>query len=76
MAGKPGFLVYDEQRREYLETFRKPVKGVDAAVTMWTDSPRYAMRFKVYAAAASAAEWMNGDGRGACRIVEDVNGYE
>ena len=76
MPGKPGFLVYDAERREYLETFKKPVKGCDVAVTQWTESPRYAMRFKVYAAAVSAAEWMNDGGRGMCRIVEDVSGYE
>lgn len=76
MPGKPGFLVYDAERREYLESFKKPVKGCDVAVTRWTESPRDAMRFKVYAAAQSAVEWMNVGGRGACKVVEDRDGYE
>ena len=55
------YMVYDPAERVYLETFKKPVKGVDAAVTRWTENREYAMRFKVLAAARSAVTWL-GDG--------------
>ena len=57
------YVVYDAVERVYLEAFVKPVKGVDVAVTRWTENAQYAMKFKLYAAARSAAEWLGDDRR-------------
>jgi len=56
-----GYIVFDKDSGLYLETFRKPVKGVDVAVTRWTEDMDHAMRFKIWAAARNAAEWLGYD---------------
>lgn len=66
------YIVYDPDRLEYLASFKKPVKGVDAAVTMWTVNRTHAMRFKVYAAAIGAAVWLGGG----LRAIEEEGARE
>lgn len=65
-----GYIVFDKDSGLYLETFRKPVKGVDVAVTRWTEDMDHAMRFKIWAAARSAAEWLNDGGSAAVVLNE------
>ena len=50
--------MYDKTRKAYLASFRKPVKGLDVAVTQWTEDQAHAMAFKVYGAARSAVDWL------------------
>lgn len=66
------YRVFDTGLREYLATFKKPVKGCDVAVTRWTENPEGAMAFKVLAAARSVVGWLN-DG-GSAAVVLDENG--
>ena len=66
----PRYIVYDAVSRRYLAQLRKPVKELDVAVTEWAESEHRAMKFKVYAAASSAVEWLEGDGRIKCTILE------
>ena len=68
MPEKPGYRVYDTVQRQYLASFRKPVKGCDVAVTRWTANPECAMRFNVLAAARSAVAWL---GDGGMEILDD-----
>ena len=67
-----GYRVFDAVQREYLATFKKPVKGCDVAVTRWTENPEGAMAFKVLAAARSVVRWLN-DG-GSTAVVLDEKG--
>ena len=72
MPEKAGYRVFDTGLREYLATFKKPVKGCDVAVTRWTENPEGAMAFKVLAAARSVVQWLN-DG-GSAAVVLDEKG--
>lgn len=72
MPEKAGYRVFDTGLREYLATFKKPVKGCDVAVTRWTENPEGAMAFRVFAAARSVTEWLN-DG-GSAAVVLDEKG--
>lgn len=60
MAEKPRYAIYDTAQRQYLASFKKPVKGVDAAVTLWTRKPDHAQRFPGVKSARGVAEWLNG----------------
>lgn len=65
MITKPTkYAVYDAYTGEYLASFVKPVKGVDAAVTKWTWDTRAAMWVTTLANARSIAQWLNGTGSG------------
>ena len=61
------YILYDADERRYMAWYRRPVKGVDAVVTGWTDNPERAMRFRSFAAARSAMAWT---GRGDFRIID------
>lgn len=64
------YRVFDTGLREYLATFKKPVKGCDVAVTRWTENPEGAMAFKVLAAARSVVGWLNDGGSAAVVLNE------
>lgn len=64
------YVVFDAAHGEYLASFKKPVKGLDVAVTQWTEDPEGAMGFKVCAAARSAAAWLD-DGSREIEILEE-----
>ena len=68
MPEKAGYRVFETGLREYLATFKKPVKGCDVAVTRWTENPEGAMAFKVLAAAMTA--WLNDGGSAAVVLNE------
>lgn len=70
MPEKAGYRVFDTGLREYLASFRKPVKGCDVAVTRWTENPEGAMAFKVLAAARSVTAWLNDGGSAAVVLNE------
>jgi hypothetical protein len=70
MPEKAGYRVFDTVLREYLATFKKPVKGCDVAVTRWTENPEGAMAFKVLAAAMSVTGWLNDGGSAAVVLNE------
>lgn len=70
MPEKAGYRVFDTGLREYLATFKKPVKGCDVAVTRWTENPEGAMAFKVLAAARSVVGWLNDGGSAAVVLNE------
>lgn len=70
MPEKAGYRVFDTGLREYLATFKKPVKGCDVAVTRWTENPEGAMAFKVLAAARSVVRWLN-DGGSAVVVLNE-----
>lgn len=70
MPEKAGYRVFDTGLREYLASFRKPVKGCDVAVTRWTENPEGAMAFKVLAAARSVVRWLNDGGSAAVVLNE------
>lgn len=70
MAVKPTkYAVYDTFTGEYLASFKKPVKGVDAAVTKWTRDMDTAMWVATLANARSVAQWLNGGAGGGCVIL-------
>ena len=69
MPDRPRYAIYDTVRREYLASFRKPVKGVDAAVTQWTRDREHAQRFPGVKSARGVAEWLNGEKYGGCVII-------
>jgi hypothetical protein len=71
MPEKAGYRVFDTGLREYLASFKKPVKGCDVAVTRWTEDPDGAMAFRVLAAARSVARWLDGKSYGGCIIIND-----
>lgn len=70
MPEKAGYRVFDTGLREYLASFKKPVKGCDVAVTRCTENPEGAMAFKVLAAARSVNEWLNDGGSAAVVLNE------
>ena len=70
MPEKAGYRVFDAVQREYLASFKKPVKGCDVAVTRWTENPEGAMAFKVLAAARSVVGWLNDGGSAAVVLNE------
>ena len=70
MPEKAGYRVFDTGLREYLASFKKPVKGCDVAVTRWTENPEGAMAFKVLAAARSVVGWLNDGGSAAVVLNE------
>lgn len=70
MPGKAGYMVFDTVQRQYLASFKKPVKGCDVAVTRWTENPEGAMAFKVLAAARSVVRWLNDGGSAAVVLNE------
>ena len=70
MPEKAGYRVFDTGLREYLATFKKPVKGCDVAVTRWTENPEGAMAFKLLVAARSVTEWLNDGGSAAVVLNE------
>lgn len=69
MAERPRYAIYDTVQRRYLASFKKPVKGVDAAVTQWTRFPEYAQRFPGVKSARGVAEWLDCQKYGGCVII-------
>ena len=70
MAEGQRWIVYDAENGRYLAQFRRPVQGVDAAVTEWSANPERALRFRALAAARSAVAWMD---RYECKIIGVVS---
>lgn len=69
MAEKPRYAIYDTVQRQYLASFKKPVKGVDAAVTLWTRNPDHAQRFPGVKSARGVERWLNCEKYGGCVVI-------
>lgn len=63
------YTVYDASEEKWLASYKKPVRGCDAAVTRWTRNPELAMRFPGTKSARGVARWLDMNRHGGCIVL-------
>lgn len=66
---KARYSIYDTTTGRYLVSFKKPVKGCDAAVTRWSPQREFAMKFRGVKSAKCVAMWLDCEKYGGCVVL-------